>query len=190
MSAHERRVLFVVGLGTNLGDRLATLRSAREALGVLGRVVASSGVYETAPIGPAQPDFLNAAVLLESSLSAPALLENTLQIERNHGRERRERWGPRTLDLDLLWSDGPALELPQLTLPHPRVLERAFALMPLLDVFPSHPEKPRFEAQLQRLDRLGVRSVAVTPEWQLHDPDSLAQPLEDAAEALGGELTQ
>ncbi|MEZ4370939.1 MAG: 2-amino-4-hydroxy-6-hydroxymethyldihydropteridine diphosphokinase [Polyangiaceae bacterium] len=173
-------VLFVVGLGTNLGDRWSTLRSARTALRQLGRLVASSAIYETAPIGPAQPDYLNAAVLLESTLSAPELLENALRIERQHGRERRERWGPRTLDLDLLWSDGPAVELPQLTLPHPRVLERAFALMPLLDVFPAHPDKALFEAQLLRLDRVGVRSVAATPEWHPVAVDSLGQSPEEA----------
>ncbi|MGE0326511.1 MAG: 2-amino-4-hydroxy-6-hydroxymethyldihydropteridine diphosphokinase [Polyangiaceae bacterium] len=174
-------MLFIVGLGANLGDRWSTLRSARSALAGLGRLVASSAIYETAPIGPAQPDYLNAAVLLDSSLHAPELLQNMLGIERQHGRERRERWGPRTLDLDLLWSDGPPLELPQLTLPHPRVLERAFALVPLLDVFPVHPDKATFEAQLLRLDRAGVRSVAATPEWHLAAVESLGQSAEEAS---------
>ncbi|MCA9633670.1 MAG: 2-amino-4-hydroxy-6-hydroxymethyldihydropteridine diphosphokinase [Myxococcales bacterium] len=178
-------MLVVIGLGANLGDRLATLRSAREELSLRGSLVACSKVYETAPIGPRQPDFLNAAVLLQTSLSAVELLEEVLGIERVHGRERRERWGPRTLDLDLLWSDGPAVTSPNLTLPHPRVVERAFALAPLLDVFPVHPARARFEAHFQRSDRAGVRSVAVTTEWRPVGPEGLS---ESAVETPKGSL--
>lgn len=168
-------MLVVIGLGTNLGDRLATLRSARGALSAQGSILAASRVYETAPVGPAQPDFLNAALLLDTPLSAPEVLRAVLAIERDHGRERRERWGPRTLDLDLLWSDGPPICIPNLTLPHPRLLERAFALAPLLDVFPSQAEKAAFESVLLRLDRAGVRTIAVTSEWQLQVADLLAE---------------
>ncbi len=132
-------------------------------------------MYETDPVGPSQPDFLNAAVLLDTSLDALDLLQRVLDIERDHGRERRERWGPRTLDLDLLWSDGSPIQSPGLTLPHPRVVERAFALAPLLDVFPDHPAKVEFESHFQRSDRRGVRCIAVTPEWDERVTDSLEE---------------
>src|ERR1041384_6029882 len=101
---------YVIGLGANLGDRLITLRSAVDGLARSGTVRAVSHLYETEPVGPAQPDFLNAAVLLESNLAALALPEALLDLERAHGRERRERWGARTLDLDLLYSPGLVLD--------------------------------------------------------------------------------
>jgi 2-amino-4-hydroxy-6-hydroxymethyldihydropteridine diphosphokinase len=135
------RLRAAVGLGANLGDRLATLRGAARALGALavdGRLLASSRVYETAPIGgPEQPAFLNAAVLLDYDGAPLALLEALLAIEARFGRERRERWGPRTLDLDVLWIEGLAVNDPRLVVPHPRLSARAFAVLPLLDVAPG-----------------------------------------------------
>jgi 2-amino-4-hydroxy-6-hydroxymethyldihydropteridine diphosphokinase len=131
-------VRVVVGLGANLGDRLATMRAAVRELGRVATVAATSRVYETAPVGPAQPSFLNAAVLLSSWEGAPAdWLRELLAIETRLGRVRAERWGPRTIDLDLLWAEGVAVEGPQLTVPHPRLRERAFALIPLLEVAPA-----------------------------------------------------
>lgn len=132
----------VVGLGTNLGDREATLRSAVEALRSLseGDVVVSA-LYETAPVGPPQPHYLNAAVRLRTWLAPEALLDALLDVERSHGRIRRERWGPRTLDLDVLFAleDGAPLEhrSERLVVPHPHLEERSFALAPLLDVMPE-----------------------------------------------------
>src|SRR6266540_2141687 len=123
---------YVIGLGANLGDRLAALKSAVLALQEHGIVLAVSDLYESAALGPPQPDFLNAAVLLESSLNPQRLLVELLAVERAHGRQRRERWGPRTLDLDLLDSPGLVLTGSELTLPHPELLRRAFALGPLL----------------------------------------------------------
>src|SRR5260221_14597632 len=102
----DLRRLYVIGLGANLGDRLRTLQSAVIALETQGKLAAVSHLYESAAVGPPQPDYLNAAVLLESVLSPAELLTGLLAIERAHGRERRERWGPRTLDLDLLHSPG------------------------------------------------------------------------------------
>ena len=126
----------VIGLGSNLGSRGAFLAAAVQALrtspGV--RVTRLSKMYRTAPLGPPQPDYLNAAVRVETELSLEALHGETLGIERALGRERRERWGPRTIDLDLLFSDGPPLSTASLSVPHPRLAERAFALAPLLDV--------------------------------------------------------
>ena len=131
-----------VAVGGNLGDRLATLRSAVRALGEVGgtRVVAASAVYETRPVGPSIEPFLNAAVELRTRLSPEALLEALLGIEARHGRERRRRWDARTLDLDLLVyvpaeaEDPVQMRVEGLTLPHPRLGERDFVLVPLRDL--------------------------------------------------------
>lgn len=132
-------MLVVIGLGTNLGDRLATMHEAVRRIASLGGVIARSHVYETAPIGPEQPDFLNAAVLVEWRGSAVDLLDELRRIEAALGRDREKelRWGPRTMDLDVLWIEGLVVDEPRLSVPHPRVHERAFALLPLLDVAPE-----------------------------------------------------
>jgi 2-amino-4-hydroxy-6-hydroxymethyldihydropteridine diphosphokinase len=129
----------VVGLGGNVGDRLGQLRSAVRDLASQHDVRARSWVYETAPVGPPQPDYLNAAVRLRADGTVEALLASLLEIERRGGRVRTPdtRWGPRTIDLDLLWVDGLVLATPSLTVPHPHLLERAFALRPLHDVAPN-----------------------------------------------------
>jgi 2-amino-4-hydroxy-6-hydroxymethyldihydropteridine diphosphokinase len=132
----------VVGLGSNLGERLASLRAAADALdAVVGvTVCARSSVVAMPPAGgPRQPDYLNAALLLEVTLGPKELLEQTQQVERALGRIRPDpvRWGPRTIDIDLLWSPGLVLATPQLTLPHPRLAERPFALGPLLELAPD-----------------------------------------------------
>jgi 2-amino-4-hydroxy-6-hydroxymethyldihydropteridine diphosphokinase len=135
-----RRV--VIALGANLGDRAATLHAAVAALradpGLT--VLAESPHYETPPAGgPPQPDYLNAAVLLATALPARVLLDRALAIERTLGRVRPDpiRWGPRTMDLDLLWIEGEVHHEPGLEVPHPRLRERPFALRPLLDVAPD-----------------------------------------------------
>jgi len=144
----------VVGLGANLGDRARTLEAAVEALAATPGVElrARSPFYETEPVGgpPGQPAFLNGAVLVKSRLGPRPLLERLLEIERSLGRIRRERWGPRTVDLDLLWMEDVELAEPGLTVPHPRLLERAFALRPLLDVLPDAP--PSWHERLARAD--------------------------------------
>jgi 2-amino-4-hydroxy-6-hydroxymethyldihydropteridine diphosphokinase len=128
----------VVGLGANLGDRLAAMRAAVQELGRSTRVLATSPVYETEPVGPAQPRFLNAAALLAWEGSPEELLRELLDVEARLGRVRGgERWGPRSIDLDLLWVEGVAVDGAQLTVPHARLRERAFALVPLLDVAPD-----------------------------------------------------
>jgi 2-amino-4-hydroxy-6-hydroxymethyldihydropteridine diphosphokinase len=129
----------VVGIGANLGDRLATMRRAvRRIEDEVGRVEARSRAYETAPVGgPVQPSFLNAAVLVTFDGTPLELLDRLLGIEVSLGRVRAERWGPRVIDLDLLWIDGVAVDVPRLTVPHPRLRERAFAVRPLLDVAPE-----------------------------------------------------
>jgi 2-amino-4-hydroxy-6-hydroxymethyldihydropteridine diphosphokinase len=127
----------VIGLGSNLGDRRATLSRARIELGALGSVVTASCLYETAPVGPPQPMFLNAAVALRTNVAPPGLLAALLAIEQQLGRVRRERWGPRTIDLDILWIGSTIWDSPELTVPHPELRRRAFALRPLLDVAPE-----------------------------------------------------
>ena len=133
---HAVTLRAVVGFGSNLGDRLATLRAARRLLEGVARVEATSRVYATAPVGPPQPDFLNAAALVAYEGSPGRLMEALLDIEARLGRVRAERNGPRTLDLDLLWIDGLRVESPQLVVPHPRLAERAFALAPMMEARP------------------------------------------------------
>ena len=129
-----------VALGANLGDPKATVLAAFAALANLpeSRVARCSSLYRTAPVGIlSQPDFVNAVALLETALAPEALLDALLDIEARFGRIRRERNGPRTLDLDLLLYDDIELDLPRLTLPHPRLHLRAFVLLPLAEVAPD-----------------------------------------------------
>ncbi|MBR5620163.1 MAG: 2-amino-4-hydroxy-6-hydroxymethyldihydropteridine diphosphokinase [Clostridia bacterium] len=130
----------VVGLGSNLGDRLQNLQFAVDTLRLVPktRVAAVSRVYETEPVGfTEQPDFLNAAVLLETDLSPKTVLGICLGIEAAAGRRRTIKDGPRILDLDVLLYESVKSDSFELTLPHPRILERAFVLLPLSDLFPS-----------------------------------------------------
>jgi 2-amino-4-hydroxy-6-hydroxymethyldihydropteridine diphosphokinase len=167
MSDDVRRS-YVVGLGANLGERLTTLKSAVLALAEHGSLVDVSNLYETAAVGPPQPDYLNAAVLLESSLPPGSLLEALLDVERRHGRERRQRWGARTLDLDLLFSPALVLREPTLTLPHPELGRRAFALAPLVDVMPDACDPVSgapYAKLLAGTDRSGVRRAQLRQAW-------------------------
>jgi len=124
-----------IGLGSNLGDRDATIRAA---IASLPGVVAVSKLRETEPVGVVdQPRFLNGAARLETELSARQLLDALLAVERELGRERRERWGPRTIDLDLLLYGNETLDEPGLTVPHPHLHERRFALEPLAELDPE-----------------------------------------------------
>jgi len=127
----------LVAAGANLGDRWAQLSGAIGALRAEARIraVEVSRVYETEPVGPAgQPMFLNLVLGLETTLSPEELLAELQRLERAAGRERVVRWGPRTLDLDLLAFEGETRDGPALTLPHPRIEERAFVTVPLRDV--------------------------------------------------------
>jgi 2-amino-4-hydroxy-6-hydroxymethyldihydropteridine diphosphokinase len=130
-----------VGLGSNLGDREATIARAVELLsGAEGvEIVAVSSLRETEPWGPVdQPSYLNGAAEVTTDLPPRALLDVLLAVERALGRERGgERWGPRTIDLDLLLYDGVTVDEPGLTVPHPRLHERRFALEPLAELAPA-----------------------------------------------------
>ncbi|WP_287410099.1 2-amino-4-hydroxy-6-hydroxymethyldihydropteridine diphosphokinase [Oceanithermus sp.] len=153
----------LVALGSNLGDRAGHLLGAVAALARRPevRLAGLSRIYETVPVGPAgQGPYLNAVLAVETGLGPLELLEVLLAIERAHGRVRRERWGPRTLDLDLLDFGGRVLERPGLSLPHPRLHERAFVLVPLAEVAPDwrHPLLGATATELlAKLDRSGVQ---------------------------------
>ena len=128
-----------VGLGANLGDTQATLHTTLDALGTLPgtTLVARSSFYATAPLDADGPDYLNAVAALETALDAPALLAALQAIEAAHGRARSYRNAPRTLDLDLLLFGDEIIDLPNLTVPHPRMHERAFVLAPLAEIAPN-----------------------------------------------------
>ena len=129
-----------LALGSNLGDRVAYLQQAVDALAACPavHVAAVSRVYETAPVGgPRQDAYLNAVVAIDTGLDPHALLALAQTIEQDAQRVRAERWGPRTLDVDLLLYDDVRLGEPDLTLPHPRMRERGFVLAPRRDVAPA-----------------------------------------------------
>ncbi|MCE3198082.1 2-amino-4-hydroxy-6-hydroxymethyldihydropteridine diphosphokinase [Paenibacillus sonchi] len=154
-----------IALGANLGDREGTLKEALNRLNQHAgiEVVRYSSVYETEPVGYLdQPQFLNMAAVLRTTLAPEALLHEMLDIESQLGRVRDVRYGPRTVDLDLLWVENQSFDTPDLTLPHPRMLERAFVLIPLNDVVPQKEESSGLRqfitAALQDIDgREGIR---------------------------------
>jgi 2-amino-4-hydroxy-6-hydroxymethyldihydropteridine diphosphokinase len=129
----------VLALGSNLGDRMDNLQRAIDVLDGDGLTAAAvSGVFETAPVGgPAQADYLNAVLLARSSLPAREILARCAAAEQAAGRVRTVRWGPRTLDVDIITCGEERSADPHLTLPHPRAYERAFVLAPWLDVQPA-----------------------------------------------------
>jgi 2-amino-4-hydroxy-6-hydroxymethyldihydropteridine diphosphokinase len=146
-----------LGLGSNLGDRLAHLQAAVDGLARTRglAVVAVSPVYETAPVGgPPQDDYLNAVVALDTDLTPHDLLRIAQGIEDAERRVRRERWGPRTLDVDVLLVGDEVVDDPDLVVPHPRLSERAFVLVPLADL------DPRWATSIPA-DRTDVRPARV-----------------------------
>lgn len=147
----------VLSLGSNVGDRLAHLSGALDGLTRRGiEVVAVSPVYETAPVGgPEQDDYLNAIAIIETGLAPLALLAACQSAEAERDRVREVRWGPRTLDIDIIDLDGITSDDPALTLPHPRAAERAFVCAPWLDVDP-HATLPDGPVAGLALDRSGV----------------------------------
>jgi len=132
--------LAFLGLGSNLGDRLTNLQGAVDLLqGEPGlHVTASSRVWETAPVGgPPQPEYLNAVIRVETDLSARDLLDAAHRVEARLGRVRKERWGARSIDVDLLLFDEERIDEEDLVVPHPRMHQRAFVLLPLLELAPD-----------------------------------------------------
>lgn len=156
--------LAYVALGSNLGDPRQQVLDAMEALAKLPdtRLLKRSHLYRTPPWGVLeQPPFINAAVQLDTTLSPHGLLDALIGIEQTAGRERTQRNGPRTLDLDLLYVDGVQLDDERLTLPHPRMTERAFVLLPLHDLAPSLqlPGRGSVAELLARLDLAGCERL-------------------------------
>ena len=131
----------IIGVGSNLGSREASIHAASFFLHAQSniQVSACSGIYETPPLGPKQPDYLNSAFRIETCLAPHTLLEVMLDIEHRLGRVRHPnmRWGPRSLDLDLLWMSGERVQDKTLVVPHPKLTQRAFALTPLLALMPE-----------------------------------------------------
>lgn len=165
----------VIGLGANLGNRLETLQGAVDALadtpGV--RVTAVSPVYETDPWGVpsgSQPDYFNAVVLLRTVLPPLVLLERAHAVEEAFHRVRTERWGPRTIDVDIVTYEGTVSDDPALTLPHPRAHERAFVLAPWYDLDPAA-VLPGHGPVADLLAAVGRESVRQRPDVELHLPE-------------------
>lgn len=157
----------VLALGSNLGDRLGHLQGAVDALAQRLDVLAVSRVYETAPVGgPDQDDFLNAVLVAEADLAPLDLLALCQQVEAQHDRVREVRWGPRTLDVDVIAIGGVVLDDPSLTVPHPRAHERAFVCVPWLEVDPDAvlPQGPVADLALDATD------VVVRPDLVLAIP--------------------
>jgi 2-amino-4-hydroxy-6-hydroxymethyldihydropteridine diphosphokinase len=150
--------LAYIALGSNLASPLDQVNAAIAALSEIpeSRVVALSSFYRTPPLGPQdQPDYLNAAVALETALSPEALLDNTQRIELQQGRVRKaERWGPRTLDLDIMLFGQQVLDTPRLTVPHYDMKNRGFMLWPLFEIAPelTFPDGTTLAAILKQLN--------------------------------------
>lgn len=153
-----------IALGSNLGDSRAILEAALETLAKTPEItlLVSSSWYQTKAVGPPQPDYINGCALLHVQKRPQLLLETLLGIEAQFGRVRRERWGPRSLDLDLLLYDDLIIKTPTLQLPHPRMRSRAFVLVPLAEIAPDwiEPVSGIAIAQLvQAVDCTGVNRI-------------------------------
>lgn len=163
MSQPQPSVTAFIGLGANLGDGVAAMAVARQALDALPgtRVTAASRLYRSAPVGvTGQPDYINAVVQIDTALSARQILEALMRIEADNGRTRDYHMAPRTLDMDLLLHGDAVINEPDLTVPHPRMHQRAFVLAPLAELAP--------DTQIPGIGRVadllpGVADQAITP---------------------------
>ncbi len=169
------KVVAALGLGSNMGDRKNQICMALDSLAMHPHISVSavSALYETPPWGKAdQPAFLNAAVLIETDLAPRTLLEAALGIERSLGRVRGELWGPRTIDLDILLYGAAEVDEPGLTIPHPRIHERAFVIRPLADILPgTEIAGQTVAAWLAVLDVSGIETAAAVGWYPVNHPD-------------------
>jgi 2-amino-4-hydroxy-6-hydroxymethyldihydropteridine diphosphokinase len=169
MPRNEASVKAYLGLGGNVGDPVASMAEALHRLDENPQcsVAAMSRLYRTPPWGKTDQDwFFNAAAAIETSLSAHHLLDFCLEIERAMKRVRLERWGPRTLDMDILAYGDLAISDARLTLPHPRMHDRAFVLMPLADLAPEFALKGRAVAEwLADADKTGIEVADEGKDW-------------------------
>jgi len=152
-----------IGLGSNLGDKAGNIERAINRMGHLGELISVSTIYQTAPIGgPDQPPYYNAVALLDTNLEPRALLDGLLDIEQMQGRQRKERWGPRIIDLDVLLYGDEVIDEPGLVVPHPQMVERRFVLDPLLEVWPDAalPDGTRLRPKLAAVADQQVQPLA------------------------------
>jgi 2-amino-4-hydroxy-6-hydroxymethyldihydropteridine diphosphokinase len=172
-----------VGIGSNDGDRWSNVERAVAALAGVGTVVKRSSLFRTPPWGKLdQPWFLNGVVLVQTDLSPEALLRALQRIESEIGRVREERWAPRTIDLDLLLYDDRRIEEPELRVPHPRLHERAFVLVPLAEI------DDRFESLRDSLDASELAGVVLAEREGDIMPEEAVSPLGERVRALAGFL--
>ena len=165
MNSQSKWSKAAIALGSNLGDSRSILEQAFQTLARMPAItpIARSPWYLTQPVGPPQPDYINGCAAIRTTLAPEQLLDTLLAIENQYGRARGERWGARTLDLDLILFDDVVMDTPKLQIPHPRMSERAFVLCPLTDIAPDwvDPVTQNTIAQLlERVDRSGVRPLA------------------------------
>lgn len=160
-----------LGLGANIGDPRANLSQALSSIDAACDIVIQSvsRLYETPPWGDIdQPKFLNACALIKTSLTPHALLDFCLKLELEMGRTRERRWGPRTIDIDVLFYDNILIDEPRLQIPHPRMCERAFVMMPLAEVAPHHTIAGQFIKDWQtELNDPAVKPISGNGNWWL-----------------------
>lgn len=150
-----------IALGSNLGESISTVEKALSSLDQIQgiEVVTCSSWYSSQPVGPPQPDYINGCALLKVDLTPHQLLETLLQIENEFGRVRLEHWGPRTLDLDLILYDNFILNTPNLQVPHPRMKERGFVLLPLAEIAPHWVEPTSGKTIIELLENVNCSQV-------------------------------
>lgn len=165
----EKMTVAALGLGGNIGDPAAAMAKALHELDTHEncRLLAVSGLYRTPPWGKTdQADFFNCCALVETSLTAPALLQLCLDIEKGMKRVRTERWGPRTIDIDVLTYGDEVIVTESIEVPHPRMTERAFVLMPLAEIAPNIDVRGKpVREWLQQADRIGIVRTNEKREW-------------------------
>jgi len=160
-----------IALGSNLEQPRDQIEAALQALQQLpaSRLVAHSRLYQSEPVGPPQPDYINAVAQLETALEPLPLLDELQALEQRHQRVRREHWGPRTLDLDILLYGDRIIDQPRLQVPHPHMTQRAFVLYPLADIAPALtlPSGASLESLLAQCSRAGLTPLTAEPRhWE------------------------
>lgn len=150
-----------IALGSNLGKSEQILTNAITVIDQSPsfQVMARSHFYRTAPVGPPQPDYINACITIDTSLSPRQLLNQLLGIENQFGRVRKERWGARSLDLDLIFYGDRIIDAPKLSVPHPRLQERAFVLIPLMEIAPQWQHPALKQTVKQMVDHLSAQNL-------------------------------